>query len=76
MNAAPCPQCMEFYLRGHLEGQGTAQQLAENAARIQLALELEAGDNRKRAKAAGSWIDVEKSRSTPGTAYVPRKAAA
>jgi hypothetical protein len=72
---APCPNCYEMFLRGHIEGQGTARQLAENAARIQLALELEADDNRRRAKAAGAWIDVTKSRNAPGSTYVPRNAA-
>lgn len=64
--AVPCPSCYEFFLRGHLEGQqhakATDQQTAETAARIQLALELEADQNRRLAKSAGSFIDVTAAR--------------
>lgn len=74
---APCPSCMEFFLRGHLEGQtharATDQQTAELAARIQLALELEADQNRRLAKSAGSFIDVTAAREKTKQANANRQ---
>lgn len=73
----PCPNCLEFYLRGHLEGQAharlTDEQSAELAARLQLALELEAEDNRRMAKSAGSFIDVIVSREARALANESRR---
>lgn len=57
---------MDYFLRGHLEGQqhaaASAEQTAELAARIQLALELEAEHNRRMTKSAGSFIDTMSAR--------------
>ena len=68
-----CPNCMEFYLRGHLEGQASAEASAYVAARVQRAIELEAEATRNLARAALSAIDTVSARNAPDSTYIPMR---
>lgn len=76
---ASCPSCMEFFLRGHLEGQAhawaTDEDLVDKVARRMRALELEHEVNREVARRAMIAIDIHTARSAPGSTYVPMRRA-
>lgn len=72
----PCPNCLEFFFRGHLEGQAHAravdEDMADRVARHIRALELEHEANiRQLARAAIRAIDTQAARRAPGSSYVP-----
>lgn len=74
-NAEMCPNCLEFFFRGHLEGQAHAravdEDMADKVARHIRALELEHEANRQLARAAIRAIDTQTARRAPGSSYVP-----
>ena len=74
--AQTCPNCMDFYLSGHLEGQRhaalTQDQQAENAARRFFVMEAHQEWLSKFVPATVSAMEVEAYRRKPGSSYIPR----
>lgn len=60
------------YLAGMEAAQLSQEQQATLAARCFYALEVSEIHNRELAKSAADWIDIDKSRTRPESAYVPR----
>lgn len=60
------------YIAGMEAAQLSQEQQAELAARCFYALEVSDIENRRLAKSAAEWIDVEKARSAPASSYIPR----
>lgn len=60
------------YLAGIEAAQLTQEQQAELAARCFYALEISDIENRRLAKSAADFIEVDKARNAPGSAYIPR----
>jgi hypothetical protein len=60
------------YLAGMEAAQLSQEQQAELAARCFYALELSDIDNRRLAKSAADFIEVDNARNAPGSAYIPR----
>jgi hypothetical protein len=70
---------LEFFLRGHIEGQAharaTDEDMADKVARRIRALELEHEANRTVARRAMAAIDMHAARNAPGSTYVPMRRA-
>lgn len=75
----PCSNCLQFFLRGHLEGQAharlTDEEMADKVARQLRALELEQEANRSLARRALVAIDIHAARNAPDSTYVPMRRA-
>lgn len=71
-----CDSCMDFFLRGHLAGQGHARVTAVDAAALAAqkfyAMEGWQQGLRAFAKNAAAALDLDTERRKPGSAYVPR----
>lgn len=74
--AGPCPQCLDYFISGHLAGQRhmqlTQEQAAALAAQKFYAMESWQQGLREFAKNAAAGIDLDAERRKPGSAYVPR----
>lgn len=60
------------YLAGMEAAQLTQEQQAELTARCFYALEISDIENRRLAKSAADFIDVDKARRVSGSSYIPR----